>query len=249
MSYKIRDIISWWNKYEENDLLITTENKKVFLTIEKLAIPHLLGLHYAYKEPHLIGAGRILKNISGKKDEEILDQIRQNNPKKFSSVKKRINTFVLFMKNLESAILVENTNHKTKIRSQHFFIEYKNNEYLHLGLLATKHGDIFNEFGEISRRELETYFNRTDNKYYRKTKIAEKIKKIERYEGKELIKFSFDEKKQRQYDLETIKDSIAEKQSILSKINEYKAEAAKEETAKARDKPLKKQIKNNEPEH
>lgn len=81
----------------------------------------------------------------------------------------------------------------------------------------------------------------------------EKIQSLEQFSQLQLLQAfpkNFEFNKIIHQSQTTVKNNYnSKKTSILSKINEYKAEAAKEDAAKARDKPLKKQIRNNEPEH
>ncbi len=249
MYTRIKGIMDWFDQFDNNTINVTTQSgKEIEIEIKNAALPHLLGLQYTTNSRKLKGL-KLYYFCYGKQDDDIFELINANNPEKLQSVKNRIDTFRFFMENLETAYLVENTHPKSKIKSNQLLIETKQNLYFHLGLLSTNAGQILSSFEMMDRKQLETYLVDRNNQYYKNSRIYDKVTKIEKYVGRKLVPFSFDEKKQRQYDLETIKDSIAEKQSILSKINEYKAEAAKEETAKARDKPLKKQIRNNEQEH
>ena len=230
MNNKIKQTINWWKQFNGNDVVFNTTNKKFLLSINSLSLPHLLGLQYSYRDPRLVSGGKILKDLKHKNDQEIYELIKINNFKMLENVKNRINTFEYFMKNLENAILVENTNPKTKIKSQHFFIEVKDNDYLHLGLLTASYGQILNEYGEVDKKELETYFRRADNKYFHKAKIEERIEKIERYEDDKLVPFSFDDNKRKKLnEVMKISDKYDYHQALEKDIEEIKKELSKKD--------------------
>lgn len=238
MSYQIHNIIKWWDKFNDTTLLISTQNKQIEINIMRNKLPHLLGLHYINKETKNYLAMQIRNFCYRRKDEEIFKLIEENHPKKLEHIKARVKTFQNFMKNLEEAYLVENTHPKSKISSQHFFIEkdFKLDEYYHLSLLTINGSSELQDFGVINKKELSTYIVEHDKMYFQKSKIMEKLKKIECYEGEKLVPFSFDENKQRQYTLaKKGKLTVKEKPSIMAKIKEYQ----EKESIKARDKPLK----------
>lgn len=245
MSHKIQNIIDWWDKFNDITMLISTKNKQIEINIVRNKLPHLLGLHYVNKDVKNYLGMKIRNFCYKKSDEEIFQLVKENHPEKLAHVKARVNTFQAFMKNLEKAYLVENTHPKSQISSQHFFIEKerKSNEYYHLGLLTINGSSELQDFGVINKKELSTYIVENNDSYFRKTKIMEKVKKIERYKGDELVPFFFDEKKQRQYDLAASQQVINEKPSIKDKITTYQSNIAKEDIATARDKPEQKQSK------
>lgn len=236
MSEVVNETLKWWRKFIGKDVLLSTSKTKLFVSINNLTLPHLLGLHYCYKESRYVSANRILKELENLSDNDIFHLVNKNNPKMLASVRERIATFKSFMEHLEKAYLVENTHPVSKLRSDQLLIETKDGKYMHLGLLSTNAGMILNDFGIVESKELETYILSDKNTYFRNSSVMEKLKKIECYEGEKLVPFSFDEKKQRQYDLaKKEKLTVKEKPSIRAKIKDYQ----EKESIKERDKPLK----------
>lgn len=246
MSTQIKEIMDWFDQFNNNTINVTTQTaKEIEIEIKNSALPHLLGLQYTTNNKRLKGL-KLYYSCYGKNDDEIFKLISRNNPNKLQSVKNRINTFQSFMENLENAYLVENTHPKSKIRSKQLLIETKQGLYFHLGLLSTNSGQVLSSFEMMNKKQLETYLVDRNNQYYKNSRIHEKVIKIEKYVGNKLVQFSFDEKKQRQYGLEASQQVINEKPSIKDKITTYQLNISKEDIAKARDKPEQNKDENNE---
>lgn len=116
MSTQIKEIMDWFDQFNNNTINVTTQTaKEIEIEIKNSALPHLLGLQYTTNNKRLKGL-KLYYSCYGKNDDEIFKLISRNNPNKLQSVKNRINTFQSFMENLENAYLVENTHPKSKIR-------------------------------------------------------------------------------------------------------------------------------------
>ena len=152
---KIKEIYNWYKEFNNKEIVIQTENKNLEIKINNKALPHLLGIHYIGVK-NKIPVRELIHKIKTLHDEDIFKEIFINNPNTISSVKNRINNFEEFMKNLENAILVENTYDST-LKSQHFFIQTKENKILHLGLIDAGYSDIPVEFDVIDKKYLETF--------------------------------------------------------------------------------------------
>ena len=197
---KIKEIYNWYKEFNNKEIVIQTENKNLGIKITNTALPHLLGLQYIEEKAiKLIGTDliKLIKNIDD--DNVFYKKILKNNFKMLESVKNRINNFEEFMKNLENAILVENTYDST-LKSQHFFIQTKENKILHLGLIDAGYSDIPVEFDVIDKKYLETFIQEKTNKRYKDTQIVEHVKNIYEYVNDELKYFSFDTEKQAKLD-------------------------------------------------
>ena len=195
---KIKEIYNWYKQFNNKEIIIQTENKNLEIKITNTALPHLLGIHYTSTK-NKIPVRELIHKIKTLHDEDIFKEIFINNPNTISSVKNRINTFEEFMKNLENAILVENTYDST-LKSQHFFIQTKENKILHLGLIDAGYSDIPVEFDVIDKKYLETFIQEKTNKRYKDTQIIEHVKSIYEYVDDELKYFSFDAEKQAKLD-------------------------------------------------
>lgn len=183
MSTKIKEIFDWYKKFDNIDLLIKTETKNFNININTKALSHILGLQYS-SEAKL--KGRALYNyIKDKSDDEIYKLINRNNGDMLESVQNRINYFQPFMENLENAILFEQTNENSKIKSLFLLVELEDTKFLQLGI-ATDRDDL---------DYLETFIVRNDDLYIANSTIQENIISIERYEDDELVPFSFNEEK------------------------------------------------------
>ncbi|WP_288862382.1 PBECR4 domain-containing protein [uncultured Sneathia sp.] len=195
---KIKEIYNWYKEFNNKEIVIQTENKNLEIKITNTALPHLLGIHYIGVK-NKIPVRELIHKIKTLHDEDIFKEIFINNPNTISSVKNRINNFEEFMKNLENAILVENTYDST-LKSQHFFIQTKENKILHLGLIDAGYSDIPVEFDVIDKKYLETFIQEKTNKRYKDTQIVEHVKNIYEYVNDELKYFSFDTGKQEKLD-------------------------------------------------
>ena len=221
---KIREIYDWYKQFNNKEIVIKTENKNLEIKITNTALPHLLGIHYTVSKNVKITNKDLINKINNLSDDKILKQINRNNFNMLKSVKNRINTFESFMKNLENAILVENT-YNAKMQSQHFFIQTKDNKILHLGLIDAGYSDIPIEFDVIERKYLETFIQEKTNKRYADTQIVEHVKSIHEYVDDELKYFSFDKEKQVKLDEVSKLDENYDYHEALNKsIEEIKKE-------------------------
>lgn len=193
MSYKIKEIMDWWKKFNNTDIEIQTENNLFYIKLNDEQLPHLLGLQYTATKNNKYSGRRLYNFCYSKNDEEIFELIRNNNISMLQSVRDRVSTFRYFMENLENGELVENTKLGTSINSQYFIIESKDNKILHLGLLSVAGEETLIEYTVIDKK-FETYILANNDKYYEKSLIREKIISIEKYnEQGELEPFSFKE--------------------------------------------------------
>ena len=196
---KIKEIYNWYKQFNNKEIVIQTENKNLEIKINNKALPHLLGIHYTDINSRTVKVRKLVKKVESLQDRDIFKEIAQNNLDMLESVKNRINNFEEFMKNLENAILVENTYDST-LKSQHFFIQTKENKILHLGLIDAGYSDIPVEFDVIDKKYLETFIQEKTNKRYKDTQIVEHVKNIYEYVNDELKYFSFDTEKQAKLD-------------------------------------------------
>ena len=210
-TFKTFKILKYFEKYHGKEIKINTNKEDIdfdFL-FNKYSLPHLLGLHYQYKRDrknyfdennNIVIPKQMYKDIINKKisDQEILNKISVNTKdyRQTNSVKQRIDTFLEFMQNLEKGYIVENTSEKSDIKSNYIIVEDKNKKYHHLFIMKTENGSLLLEYNdEKSRKYLETYFVRNNDKYFKKSKIKENIKSIEVYDEEKgsYIPFSFRE--------------------------------------------------------
>ena len=220
---KIKEIYNWYKEFNNKEIVIQTENKNLEIKINNKALPHLLGIHYIGVK-NKIPVRELIHKIKTLHDEDIFKEIFINNPNTISSVKNRINNFEEFMKNLENAILVENTYDST-LKSQHFFIQTKENKILHLGLIDAGYSDIPVEFDVIDKKYLETFIQEKTNKRYKDTQIVEHVKNIYEYVNDELKYFSFDiEKQEKLEEVAKIDKNYDYHEALNKSIEEIKKE-------------------------
>ncbi|WP_288892500.1 PBECR4 domain-containing protein [uncultured Sneathia sp.] len=220
---KIKEIYNWYKEFNNKEIVIQTENKNLEIKITNTALPHLLGIHYIGVK-NKIPVRELIHKIKTLHDEDIFKEIFINNPNTISSVKNRINNFEEFMKNLENAILVENTYDST-LKSQHFFIQTKENKILHLGLIDAGYSDIPVEFDVIDKKYLETFIQEKTNKRYKDTQIVEHVKNIYEYVNDELKYFSFDiEKQEKLEEVAKIDKNYDYHEALNKSIEEIKKE-------------------------
>ena len=229
-TYKTYEILKYFEKYQGKEIKIDTNKEDInfdFL-FNKYSLPHLLGLHYQYRKDgrsyfnvnnEVMTGRKLYDEIINKKisDQEILNKISVNTKDymQTNSVKQRIETFLEFMQNLEKGYIVENTSEKSDIKSNYIIVEDKNKKYHHLFIMKTDNGSLLLEYNdEKSRKYLETYFVRNNDKYFNKSKIKENIKSIEVYDEKtnRYIPFSFDEEKQKILNQQMEKENKEEKE-------------------------------------
>ena len=212
MSYKVYETLKY---FEENDckrINIKAKSIEFEVLFDKYALPHLLGLHYQYKQVNkkgniayvtkdnlIIGGHKIYNKVIAEEtpDEEIYEKIRENNPSYLSAVKNRIESFTDFMKNLDKGYVVENVkvdNLGGKVN--YFVVEDDEGNYNHLGIKTENGVDIIEGYNENTSK-LITYFKRSDTEYFQGTRIQEDITKIEVYDRERecYIPFSFDKEK------------------------------------------------------
>ncbi|WP_310786432.1 toprim domain-containing protein [Fusobacterium nucleatum] len=201
MNYNVQNIFRWFNKFDKKDIRIQGKTKEFEIEIRNHYLVHLLGLQYINSNTKAM-IGRMLYNyiqVNNLSDEDILNLIKKNNPDKFKSVTKRINTFQNFFEELENSYIVEKTNKSTQIKSNYLVIQLKNNLIMHLGINKNEMGDSIESFEIIPKKDsyLETYFLQKNDRYYHNSNMYEKVVKIERYDEKEkvYVPFSFDSEK------------------------------------------------------
>lgn len=188
---KIKKIFDWWDNFNNTDLVIKSKSQNFDITINNNMLPHLLGMQYATKN---LRGYRLLNFIKNKSDEEIYALINKENPDKLLNVKDRVENFQFFMENLEHSILYEQVHYKSKINSKFLLVKKSNNTYLHLGIAENlNYADYF-----------ETFIVDKKDKYFRNSKIKEKIISIEKWNDQKLVPFSFkdfvqNEQKERGY--------------------------------------------------
>lgn len=230
MSYKIKEIMDWWKKFNNTDIEIQTENNLFYIKLNDEQLPHLLGLQYTANTSNKYTGRKLYNFCYGKNDEEIFELIRKNHGDMEESVRDRVSTFRYFMENLDRGVLHENMHFTTDIKSEHFIVEYQKDsknsnktKLLHLGLLTVAGGDEIVEYGVIDKN-LETYIIKQNERYIKNSPIIEVVKSIEKYnEQGELEPFSFDENKRQQLLAEYYKNKIKEipTYNINEKIEEY----------------------------
>ncbi len=224
MNYTVQNIFRWFNKFDKKDIRIQGKTKEFEIEIRNHYLVHLLGLQYINSNTKAM-SGRMLYNyiqVNNLSDEDILSLVKKNNPNKFKSVTKRIDTFQNFLEELENSYIVEKTNKSTQIKSNYLVIQLKNNLIMHLGINKNEMGDSIESFEIIPKKNsyLETYFLQKNDKYYHNSNVYEKVVKIERYDEKEkeYVPFSFDDKKNKNL----LKEYYSEKKEKAKKfLEEY----------------------------
>lgn len=201
MNYTVQNIFRWFNKFDKKDIRIQGKTKEFEIEIRNHYLVHLLGLQYINSNTKAM-SGRMLYNyiqVNNLSNEDILSLVKKNNPNKFKSVTKRIDTFQNFLEELENSYIVEKTNKSTQIKSNYLVIQLKNNLIMHLGINKNEMGDSIESFEIIPKKNsyLETYFLQKNDKYYHNSNVYEKVIKIEKYDEreKEYVPFSFDDEK------------------------------------------------------
>lgn len=140
-------------------------------------------------------------------DQEILNIVEKNDNSKYhdqkDNVEKRINTFEMFMKNLEKGIVVEKTL-PTQMIVNYLIIQTKDNVFLQLGIKNENYTDLIvdYEIDDKTKEIFETYFLENDDRYVRNSKICEQVESIKKYneQQEEYLPFSFDSEKQAKLD-------------------------------------------------
>lgn len=191
---KIKKIFEWYNKYSDKDIIISTEDMDFYIKLNNKLLPHLLGLQYSTKDR--LKGYKLYNFIKNKTDKEIYNNISKYNPNMLKSVKLRINNFKYFMENLDKAVLYNQTNTKTKLKSNYLLVKTNDDKYLHLGINQNESEEAY----------LETFIVRNDNSYFKDSLIQKKVVSIETYnEQDELVPFSFKET-----ELDKLKEAVVD---------------------------------------
>ena len=208
-TYKVQSILKEFGKYNMN-LLIETKSKNFEINFKKNTIPHLLGLQYTNTEKEQKRGWELIKMVfdNNLSDQEILNIVEKNDNSKYhdqkDNVEKRINTFEMFMKNLEKGIVVEKTL-PTQMIVNYLIIQTKEGNYHHLGILSGDNGALLESYDNLEKDIkdiMKTYFVEDNKDYYNKSKIFENITNISYYneQQEEYLPFSFDTEKQAKLD-------------------------------------------------
>lgn len=203
MAHKVQKIFEWFKQFNKIDIKIQGETKEFDIELGNKYLPHLLGLQYMNDNSSSIRGYALYKYIEKNNfsDKEILEKVKNNNPRMEEAVKNRIETFQEFMENIENALIVERSipDSKTNIKSNYFIVQSKGNDFLHLGIKQENIGSFISEFDITPKKDswLETYFSRNNITYFQDSKIIEEIKGLYKYnEEKERFEsFTFNDKK------------------------------------------------------
>ena len=203
-NYKAFKILKYFEEYDGERIKINGKTVEFDILFNKYSLPHLLGLHYQYRKDgrsyfnidnEVMTGKKLYDEVINKKisDQEIYKRIENNNVNKINSVKKRINTFLDFMKNLEKGYIVENIKRKNfGGQVNYFVVEDDKGNYNHLGIKSENGVDVIDGYNKNTDK-LITYIIQNHNKYFSRSKIQENIKSIEVYnkEKESYIPFSF----------------------------------------------------------
>ena len=209
MAHKVQKIFEWFKQFNKIDIKIQGETKEYMNDSSSSIRGYAL---YKYIEKN---------NFS---DKEILEKVKNNNPRMEEAVKNRIETFQEFMENIENAFIVERSipDSKTNIKSNYFIVQSKGNDFLHLGIKQENIGSFISEFDITPKKDswLETYFSRNNITYFQDSKIIEEIKGLYKYneDKQEFEKFAFTGKEikyEKENNLENVSTKIREKKKVL----------------------------------
>ena len=226
MAYKVQKIFEWFKQFNKIDIKIQGETKEFDIELGNKYLPHLLGLQYMNDSSSSIRGYALYKYIEKNNfsDKEILEKVKNNNPRMEEAVKNRIETFQEFMENIENAFIVERSipDSKTNIKSNYFIVQSKGNDFLHLGIKQENIGSFISEFDITPKKDswLETYFSRNNITYFQDSKIIEEIKGLYKYneDKQEFEKFAFTGKEikyEKENNLENDSTKIREKKKVL----------------------------------
>ena len=226
MAYKVQKIFEWFKQFNKIDIKIQGETKEFDIELGNKYLPHLLGLQYMNDSSSSIRGYALYKYIEKNNfsDKEILEKVKNNNPRMEEAVKNRIETFQEFMENIENAFIVERSipDSKTNIKSNYFIVQSKGNDFLHLGIKQENIGSFISEFDITPKKDswLETYFSRNNITYFQDSKIIEEIKGLYKYneDKQEFEKFAFTGKEikyEKENNLENVSTKIREKKKVL----------------------------------
>ena len=226
MAHKVQKIFEWFKQFNKIDIKIQGETKEFDIELGNKYLPHLLGLQYMNDSSSSIRGYALYKYIEKNNfsDKEILEKVKNNNPRMEEAVKNRIETFQEFMENIENAFIVERSipDSKTNIKSNYFIVQSKGNDFLHLGIKQENIGSFISEFDITPKKDswLETYFSRNNITYFQDSKIIEQIKGLYKYneDKQEFEKFAFTGKEikyEKENNLENVSTKIREKKKVL----------------------------------
>ena len=226
MAHKVEKIFEWFKQFNKIDIKIQGETKEFDIELGNKYLPHLLGLQYMNDSSSSIRGYALYKYIEKNNfsDKEILEKVKNNNPRMEEAVKNRIETFQEFMENIENAFIVERSipDSKTNIKSNYFIVQSKGNDFLHLGIKQENIGSFISEFDITPKKDswLETYFSRNNITYFQDSKIIEEIKGLYKYneDKQEFEKFAFTGKEikyEKENSLENVSTKIREKKKVL----------------------------------
>lgn len=226
MAHKVQKIFEWFKQFNKIDIKIQGETKEFDIELGNKYLPHLLGLQYMNDSSSSIRGYALYKYIEKNNfsDKEILEKVKNNNPRMEEAVKNRIETFQEFMENIENAFIVERSipDSKTNIKSNYFIVQSKGNDFLHLGIKQENIGSFISEFDITPKKDswLETYFSRNNITYFQDSKIIEEIKGLYKYneDKQEFEKFAFTGKEikyEKENSLENVSTKIKEKKKVL----------------------------------
>lgn len=226
MAHKVQKIFEWFKQFNKIDIKIQGETKEFDIELGNKYLPHLLGLQYMNDSSSSIRGYALYKYIEKNNfsDKEILEKVKNNNPRMEEAVKNRIETFQEFMENIENAFIVEKSipDSKTNIKSNYFIVQSKGNDFLHLGIKQENIGSFISEFDITPKKDswLETYFSRNNITYFQDSKIIEEIKGLYKYneDKQEFEKFAFTGKEikyEKENNLENVSTKIREKKKVL----------------------------------
>ena len=226
MAHKVQKIFEWFKQFNKIDIKIQGETKEFDIELGNKYLPHLLGLQYMNDSSSSIRGYALYKYIEKNNfsDKEILEKVKNNNPRMEEAVKNRIETFQEFMENIENAFIVERSipDSKTNIKSNYFIVQSKGNDFLHLGIKQENIGSFISEFDITPKKDswLETYFSRNNITYFQDSKIIDEIKGLYKYneDKQEFEKFAFTGKEikyEKENNLENVSTKIREKKKVL----------------------------------
>ena len=226
MAHKVQKIFEWFKQFNKIDIKIQGETKEFDIELGNKYLPHLLGLQYMNDSSSSIRGYALYKYIEKNNfsDKEILEKVKNNNPRMEEAVKNRIETFQEFMENIENAFIVERSipDSKTNIKSNYFIVQSKGNDFLHLGIKQENIGSFISEFDITPKKDswLETYFSKNNITYFQDSKIIEEIKGLYKYneDKQEFEKFAFTGKEikyEKENNLENVSTKIREKKKVL----------------------------------
>ena len=212
MAHKVQKIFEWFKQFNKIDIKIQGETKEFDIELGNKYLPHLLGLQYMNDSSSSIRGYALYKYIEKNNfsDKEILEKVKNNNPRMEEAVKNRIETFQEFMENIENDAYSLG------------FIKPHGRCFVHLGIKQENIGSFISEFDITPKKDswLETYFSRNNITYFQDSKIIEEIKGLYKYneDKQEFEKFAFTGKEikyEKENNLENVSTKIREKKKVL----------------------------------